>query len=487
MANYIAISAIDAVIGGTEIQLGGVYLELKDSASGFDGPGSYHVQLQLSTGKYLVTYGQHPGDSSDLIRICGASVTPDGKISLSDRRPLNVNVAGVNATILQTAVGGSYLASGIIVPRNFAPGTLTALLDGIGAVEGDILYRGATVWEALGPSTAGYLLATGGSGAAPAWVAPGSGVTIGSGTAFPGSPSAGLPFYRTDLGALFLYIGSSWVNADSLSQLNDVAITSLANGQVLAWNATASKWENVALSTGGIVSIGTTFPGSPAAGQLFFRSDLKALFLYTGSAWQSADAIAQLNDVTLTSLATDNVLYWNGSAWVNVTLSALIDAAIGNTRGAILERGASGWALIAPGTSGYVLTSNGSSADPSWQAAGGGGGVSSIESLTGAVGVTSPDGSVNIGTSGSNLTLEATGGVLPLVTGESPPALIDDTLGQTIGVAIPYTCRIPEYLGAGLYADIPASPNVPPNATAFYLATDSGNSYIWTGSSWSLI
>ncbi|HEV8015203.1 MAG TPA: hypothetical protein VGP48_06700 [Stellaceae bacterium] len=54
-------------------------------------------------------------------------------------------------------------------------------------------------------------------------------------------------------------------------------------------------------------------------------------------------------------------------AWIGVTLSGAIDNAIGATRGAILERGASGWTLVAPGTSGQVLTSNGSGADPSYQ------------------------------------------------------------------------------------------------------------------------
>lgn len=49
-------------------------------------------------------------------------------------------------------------------------------------------------------------------------------------------------------------------------------------------------------------------------------------------------------------------------------LSALIDSTFGSTRGSILERGASGWTLLAPGTAGNVLTSNGSGTDPSYQA-----------------------------------------------------------------------------------------------------------------------
>lgn len=60
----------------------------------------------------------------------------------------------------------------------------------------------------------------------------------------------------------------------------------------------------------------------------------------------------------------------NGAA-TGSTLTALIDAAIGSTRGSILERGASGWATLAPSsTTGYALISNGTGTDPTYQAVG---------------------------------------------------------------------------------------------------------------------
>lgn len=49
--------------------------------------------------------------------------------------------------------------------------------------------------------------------------------------------------------------------------------------------------------------------------------------------------------------------------------SAQLDA-IGSTRGSVLYRGASAWSPLTPGTAGFVLTSNGSGADPSYVAAG---------------------------------------------------------------------------------------------------------------------
>ncbi|BCJ90048.1 hypothetical protein IZ6_07830 [Terrihabitans soli] len=63
------------------------------------------------------------------------------------------------------------------------------------------------------------------------------------------------------------------------------------------------------------------------------------------------------------------------------TLTALFDAVFGSTRGAILLRGDTGWEKLNPGTSGFVLTSNGSGADPSYAEpeAGGGGDVTKAQ------------------------------------------------------------------------------------------------------------
>lgn len=62
-----------------------------------------------------------------------------------------------------------------------------------------------------------------------------------------------------------------------------------------------------------------------------------------------------------------------GTAPAYATLSALLDAAIGDTRGSVLYRGAAGWAILAPGTADQVFTTNGAGADPTWEDAGGGG------------------------------------------------------------------------------------------------------------------
>lgn len=47
-------------------------------------------------------------------------------------------------------------------------------------------------------------------------------------------------------------------------------------------------------------------------------------------------------------------------------LSALLDNILGNTRGAIITRGASSWGLLGPGAAGRFLMSNGAGADLGW-------------------------------------------------------------------------------------------------------------------------
>ena len=54
------------------------------------------------------------------------------------------------------------------------------------------------------------------------------------------------------------------------------------------------------------------------------------------------------------------------------TLSAMMDTAFGSARGDVIFRGAAGWTVLAPGTSGYALTTQGASADVIWAAASGG-------------------------------------------------------------------------------------------------------------------
>jgi len=54
----------------------------------------------------------------------------------------------------------------------------------------------------------------------------------------------------------------------------------------------------------------------------------------------------------------------------------------GSVRGMVLYRGAAGWAALAAGTAGQVLTTGGTAADPSWTTPTGGGGGASVSTGT---------------------------------------------------------------------------------------------------------
>jgi hypothetical protein len=56
------------------------------------------------------------------------------------------------------------------------------------------------------------------------------------------------------------------------------------------------------------------------------------------------------------------------------SLSNILDSNIASTQGTIIYRGASGWQALAPGSTHYVLSTNGAGADPGWVPQSGGGG-----------------------------------------------------------------------------------------------------------------
>jgi hypothetical protein len=89
----------------------------------------------------------------------------------------------------------------------------------------------------------------------------------------------------------------------------------------------------------------------------------------TWTAAQTFNAAVTFAGTVTQTLAQFQILQGNGSNQsAPVTFSAAIDAAIGSTRGSVLERGASSWGIVTPGTSGFPWVSNGSGADPAYQA-----------------------------------------------------------------------------------------------------------------------
>ena len=143
---------------------------------------------------------------------------------------------------------------------------------------------------------------------------------------------------------------SQHINLEAaLSTLSDVEITSLTDGDVLEWNATDSKWENVAGGGGGS---GTVTSVGSGTGILTSPNPI------TGA---GTVALAPAADKTIKSNIS------GGSAVpIDNTLSAILDDILGSTQGSLLYRAGSLWVVLGPGTAGQVLSTGGPGANPSW-------------------------------------------------------------------------------------------------------------------------
>ena len=115
------------------------------------------------------------------------------------------------------------------------------------------------------------------------------------------------------------------------------------------------------------------------------------------------------------------------------SLSSIIDSSMGSTQGDVLYRNATGWAVLAPGAGGQVLTTGGAAANPSWTSVAGTGTVTSIATNNGITGGTiSSSGTIGL----ANIT---TGNVMANVSGgttyptPTTPSAVLDVIGSTQG------------------------------------------------------
>jgi hypothetical protein len=225
--------------------------------------------------------------------------------------------------------------------------------------QGSVIYFNGTNWVALGPAASGTFLKCNGASANPSWAVP-SDATYSFETLTDSaiaSPAQGDVIYCN---------GSHWVNlghgtsgqvlttngasanpswttvsgtAYSFENLTDSGITSPAKGDVIYFNGTS--WVNL---------------GHGAVNQVLTQTDVGGNYL---PAWENAyvPSFESLSDSGITGEAQGDIIYFNGSSWVNLT----------------------------HGTSGQFLKTNGASANPSWA----NGPSFSFETLTDS-GITSP-------------------------------------------------------------------------------------------------
>ena len=291
--------------------------------------------------------------------------------------------------------------------------SLNTVLDALSTTQGAVIYRGVSGWTSLPPGTSGYYLTSGGSGGNPSWTAAAaSGVTsisfgttgLQPNTASTGAVTVSGTLATTNGGTgLIAFNSGGAVYATSTSALTTgtlpvagggTGLTSFTSGGAVYASSTNT------LTTGTLpATAGGTGNSSYASGDLLYASSSTGIGRLT---------IGTANQILSVQSSTPT--------WSNLT--TLLDS-ISSTQGAILYRGSTSWSALAPSTSGYLLSTQGAAANPTWVA-----GVSGVTGYTGALNSASPNATNNVSSltaSGGTavqfaaLVPKSTGGVLAAV------------------------------------------------------------------------
>jgi hypothetical protein len=293
-----------------------------DNAGAFGGfTASGDATINTSTGAVTVTKTNGtPFAPSATIDTTNASNITSGSLALTELAAIAAH------NVLANTTGGAASPAGV---------TFTSLLDGaLGSTQGDVLFRGASSWGVLAPGQSTQFLQSGGPSANPSWGTP----SVGGGT--PGGTSGQIQYDNAGAFGGFTASGDATINTST----GAVTVTK-TNGTSFAPSATTDTTNAANIASGTL----------PAA-------QLPAL---TGAVVTTAGSVA----TTFGTIPTLEVLAnttGGTAAPAGVTLSGLIDAAIGSTEGDLLYRGASLWSTLAPGANYNALQSGGAAAIPSW-------------------------------------------------------------------------------------------------------------------------
>lgn len=277
-------------------------------------------------------------------------------------------------------------------------------------IQGSMAVRGPIKWQCLGVGTAGQALLSGGPGALPIWnTITGTGTVTSvnasggtTGLTFSGGPITGAGTLTlggqldlasggiTPIGGANTVLTSNGTAASWGTVQNAmIAPGAVQNASIANSSITASKFSNVAAGSMFANVTGVTGPVSvtnisnyldfyfaATQGDLLFRNvsgwsklvpGLAGQFLATGGtganpSWQTVQG-GNLGSIPNNSVLAN--ISGSSAPPTNPSVTQLLDSALGNTQGNIIYRNATDWTVLAPGTVGTLLQSNGA-ANPSW-------------------------------------------------------------------------------------------------------------------------
>lgn len=254
----------------------------------------------------------------------------------------------------------------------------------------------------------------------------GTGILVANGA---GSISVALAPIATLTGLVNTTGGSLAPSATTLTAWIDAALGS-TRGNILYRNATV--WTVLAPGTAAQVLQTGGAGADPswtnaATGTVTSVATNNGL---TGGTITTTGTIGLATIATLTGLVNST----GGTAVPTATtLTAWIDAAIGSIQGDVLYRNATSWVVLAPGTSGQVLTTGGAAANPSWST-NGSGTVTSVATGAGLTGGTiTTSGTIAIAAIADHTVLANISGGSLAPSSTTLTALIDNAIGSTQG------------------------------------------------------
>jgi hypothetical protein len=330
-----------------------------------------HVLGTTTRGTFLYRGGTGwlalgPGTSGLFLQTQGSGADPtwavgaSGVTSIAAGPGISTGAGAITATgtvSLAQIADSSLLANAagaLAVPQ---PLSLTQFLDhAVSNARGTVLTRNVAGWVALAPGSSGLYLQSAGAGADLLWASPagaGTVTSVASGAGLTGGPitAAGtISFAQVANGSLLANIsGATAVPTPSTLSLIFDAVLSSTQGAVLYRGA--ATWSALA-------------PG--IAGQVLQSGGAAANPLWANAAAGTSPIGAAMIPANLTAAS---------AATLGHTLSDILDYIVSSSRGTLVYRGATGWTGLAPGTSGYLLSTGGPTADPSWVAGPSGGAV----------------------------------------------------------------------------------------------------------------
>ena len=366
-------TAYTTLTGGIPVSLTGIYTTLTSLQNQINS-------IVASTGTVTSVSA---GNLANLatVTVSTASTTPSISFSMTSATQGYVWCGGIPSG------GPNYYSLASVIDAN------------LGSTIGSIIVRGTSGWTVLNPGSSGYVLTAAGVGSAPSWSSvAGTGTVTGfSAGNITNFFTTGVANYSTTPYLTFtlnnVLNGYLWCNASGSTQppyyakLSDFLDAVFANDQGIILYRASGQWNYLYPGTSGQVlttggpSANPYWSSISGSGTVTSFSSGNLTPLFTTVVTSSTTTPSQTFSLTN---AAGNTLFGNNTGSTTApaynTLTSYIDSAFGSAQGDILYRDSGAWKVLAPGTTGQLLQTQGASANPTWATISGSGTVTSFSS-----------------------------------------------------------------------------------------------------------